>query len=130
MDCAHTLPTSPNQDREIHSRRRQTNSTNSSRLIVQGELVAQVKDCSAPHVVPFRVFLPFVLFSATAKLESLLEFVVLKKHAHVLLLKKDQANLLDLLVFTQEIEDRFGRNLSGLDLWISERARRYGWKCD
>ena len=68
VDCAHTLPRFPNRDRGKHSRRRRTNSTNSSRLVAQVESMAQAEHCSAPRVVPFRKFQPFVLFSCNSRI--------------------------------------------------------------
>src|SRR5690349_24210886 len=39
-------------------------------------------------------------------------------------------SLLDLLICAQKVTDRDGGDFSGLGLWITEGARRYGWKCD
>ena len=63
-----------------------------------------------------------------AKLESLLEFLVLKKHARVSLLKKDQADFFNLLVRGQKILDRHGRNFRRLDFGIAKSSCRNRWK--
>ncbi len=65
-----------------------------------------------------------------AKLESLLEFLVLKKYARVSLLEKHEAHLLDLLISFQKLFDSFRGDCRGFVFWIAVRAGRNGWKRD
>src|SRR5919205_1303362 len=127
VGCVHTLPRSPGRDRGKHSRRRQPSSTNNSRRGARAGAMVRAAHFSAPHV-RFQSYQSSVGCLAAAKLESLLEFLVLEKYARVSLKKKDEAHFADLVIGPQEIPDRRGRNFSRFNLWITEGAGGNGRK--
>ena len=63
-----------------------------------------------------------VRFEFKSKLESLLEFLVLEKHARVSLLEKDESHLFYLVVRGQELLNGGGGNSGRFGLWIPKSS--------
>src|SRR6185369_7316815 len=87
-------------------------------------------------ICPRRTLFHFSRFNhscqnlAAAELESLLELLVLKKHAGITLLKKDESHFFDSAIRGQKTLDRRRRYFRSLRLGITVNAGRNGWECD